>query len=66
MLVTTLVNPHIWSFVYFHGEAERMNNKAFAEGGDAPDISIANEPIENYLPRIAITRPPARLTLSSL
>lgn len=41
---------HIWSFVYFHGEAERMNDKAFAEGGDAPDISIANEPIENYLP----------------
>lgn len=41
---------HIWPYVYFHGEAERMNDKAFAEGGDAPDISIANEPIENYLP----------------
>lgn len=41
---------HIWHFVYFHGEAERMNDKAFADGGDAPDISIANEPIENYLP----------------
>lgn len=40
---------HIWSFVYFHGEAERMNDKAFAEGGDAPDISIANEPMENYM-----------------
>ena len=40
---------HIWPYVYFHGEAERMNDKAFAEGGDAPDISIANEPMENYM-----------------
>ena len=42
---------HPWPFVYFHGRAETMNYKAFEAGGDAPDISIANEPIEKYYPR---------------
>lgn len=28
--------------------AERINDEAFANGGDAPDICLANEPIEDY------------------
>lgn len=41
---------HIWPFVYLHGEAERMNEEAFSNGGDAPDLCMANEPIEKYIP----------------
>lgn len=38
----------IWPFVYLHGKAEDMNMEAFRNGGDAPDLCVANEPIENY------------------
>ena len=41
---------HIWPYVYFHGRAEDVNRKASEEGGDAPDISIANEPLAKHYP----------------
>jgi hypothetical protein len=41
---------HRWPFVYLHGEAERMNTKAFSEGGQAPDICMANIPMDEFVP----------------
>lgn len=41
---------HRWPFVYLHGQAERMNDQIFNEGGEAPDICMANEPMDNYIP----------------
>ena len=40
---------HIWPFCYFHGEAEDRNYEAFQNGGDAPDLSVADEPIDKYI-----------------
>jgi len=41
---------HRWPFVYLHGEAERMNMRAFSEGGEAPDICMANMPMDEFIP----------------
>ena len=43
---------HRWPFVYLHGMAERINMASFEEGGEAPDICLANEPMDNYVPCI--------------
>ena len=42
-------NYGIWPFVYFHGEAERMNNAAFEAGGDAPDLCMCNKYMHDYI-----------------
>ena len=41
---------HRWPFVYLHGEAERMNMQAFSEGGEAPNICMANKPMDEFVP----------------
>jgi len=41
---------HNWPFVYLHGEAEQINMQAFNDGGAAPDICMASEPLANYVP----------------
>ena len=43
---------HRWPFVYLHGMAERINMASFEEGGEAPDICLANESMDNYVPCI--------------
>lgn len=43
---------HRWPFVYLHGEAERMNMQAFNDGGEAPDICMANMPMDEFVPCI--------------
>lgn len=41
---------HRWPFVYLHGEAERMNMQAFDDGGEAPDICMANMSMDEFVP----------------
>lgn len=44
------VKRHMWHFVYLHGKAEDMFAEAFIDGGNAPDLCMANVPLAKYFP----------------
>ena len=48
---------HRWPFVYLHGEAERMNFSAWNDGGEAPDICMANMSMDQFVPCIGNSLP---------
>lgn len=56
-------HPHIWHWVYLHGEAEDRNGDAFAEGGEAPDLCCVNRPLSDYVPCDDMGRPTGPFTM---